>query len=180
MTTERETAVLGGGCFWCLEAAYSRLRGVLSVKSGYAGGHVDDPTYSQVCDGETGHAEVVRLEYDPAVVSYRDLLEVFFTIHDPTQLNRQGADVGPQYRSIIFTEGAAQEATAREVIEALKAERIWEHPIVTLVEPLTRFWPAERSHDKYYQKHPWQPYCVAVIAPKLAKLRQKHADKLVD
>ncbi len=173
-----ETATLAGGCFWCLEAAYAGVRGVTAVKSGYAGGHVPNPTYEQVCGKETGHAEVVRVTFDPAVVSYRDLLEIFFTIHDPTQLNRQGADVGPQYRSAIFYESPAQETVAREVIAALQGERIWEHPIVTQVEPLDTFWPAERNHDKYYQKHPWQPYCVAVIAPKLQKLRAKHADKL--
>lgn len=178
MTDARETATLGGGCFWCLEAAYTRLRGVLAVKSGYAGGQVAHPTYDQVCEGTTGHAEVVRVEFDPTQIAYRDLLEVFFTVHDPTQLNRQGADVGSQYRSIILYESDAQAATAREVLAELAGERVWEHPIVTLLEPLTEFWPAEKQHDKYYQKHPWQPYCVAVIAPKLAKLRAKHADKL--
>lgn len=171
-------ATLAGGCFWCLEATFERLRGVTAVKSGYAGGARPNPTYEQVCTGVTGHAEVVQVTYDPREITYRDLLEVFFTIHDPTQLNRQGPDVGTQYRSAIFPHAPEQEAEARAVIEALSRDSVYDLPIVTTVEPNATFWPAESNHDRYYRRHPFQPYCLAVIAPKVAKLRAKHADKL--
>lgn len=173
-------ATLAGGCFWCLEATFERLRGVSAVKSGYAGGARPNPTYDQVCTGVTGHAEVVQVTYDPRAISYRDLLEVFFTIHDPTQLNRQGPDVGTQYRSAIFPHTPEQEAEARAVIEALSRDSVYDLPIVTTVELNATFWPAESNHDRYYRRHPFQPYCLAVIAPKVAKLRARHADKLRD
>jgi len=177
-TQNRAVATLGGGCFWCLEAVYERVEGVTSVTSGYAGGHVPTPSYRQVCNGTTGHAEVVQIEYDPAAIAYRDLLEIFFTIHDPTTKNRQGADVGPQYRSIILYHDSDQQTTAQAVIEALEAENVFEDPIVTEVEPLDTFYRAEDSHQNYYENHPGQPYCQAVIAPKVNKLRKKHADRL--
>jgi peptide-methionine (S)-S-oxide reductase len=171
-------ATLAGGCFWCLEAAFERLRGVSAVKSGYAGGKRPNPTYEQVCSGTSGHAEVVQVTYDPKQVSYRDLLEVFFTIHDPTQLNRQGPDVGTQYRSAIFPHSPEQESEAYAVITELVEQRVYDLPIVTTIERGATFWPAESNHDRYYRRHPYQPYCLAVIAPKVAKLRAKHADKL--
>lgn len=169
-------ATLAGGCFWCLEAAYQQLRGVSNVTSGYAGGTVPNPTYEQVCTGNTGHAEVVQIEYDPAVVRYRDLLDVFFTIHDPTTLNQQGADVGTQYRSAIFHHSPEQQAEARAAIAAGAAA--WDAPIVTQVVPLAAFYPAEAYHADYYRRNPTQGYCRAVIAPKVAKLRAKHFAKL--
>ncbi|NBB86337.1 MAG: peptide-methionine (S)-S-oxide reductase MsrA [Bacteroidetes bacterium] len=173
-----EQATLGGGCFWCVEAVFVRVEGVERVVSGYAGGHMPNPTYRQVCSKTTGHAEVVQITFDPAVVSYRDLLEIFFTTHDPTTPNRQGNDVGPQYRSIILYHDDAQRATAEAVIEELQATDVFDDPIVTEVEPLETFYPAEEEHQDYYEQHGWQPYCVAVIRPKVAKLRDKHADKL--
>lgn len=172
------TATLGGGCFWCLEAALRQLDGVQSVVSGYAGGHVDDPDYRRVCDGDTGHAEVVEIRFDPAVLDYRTLLEAFFAIHDPTTPNRQGNDVGTQYRSVIFTHDADQERTARTLIAELDAARTWPGPIVTEVLPAPRFWPAEECHQDYLARNPAQPYCQAVVAPKAAKLRQKFASRL--
>ena len=175
---EREVATLAGGCFWCLEAVFEELRGVEKVKSGYAGGTVPNPRYDEVCTGRTGHAEVVQVTFDPAEVSFRELLEVFFTIHDPTTLNRQGADQGTQYRSAIFTHSPEQERTAREVIRDLEAEAVWSDPIVTQVEPLTHFYPAEDYHDAYYRRNARQPYCQVVIAPKVAKFRQKYLSKL--
>jgi len=175
---EREVATLAGGCFWCLEAVFEQMRGVETVKSGYAGGSVPNPRYDDVCTGRTGHAEVVQVTFDPAEVSYRELLEVFFTIHDPTTLNQQGADRGTQYRSAIFTHSPEQEVTAREVIRDLEAEAVWDDPIVTQVEPLTQFWPAEDYHDAYYRRNSRQPYCQVVIAPKVAKFRQKYLSKL--
>ncbi|HEV7588453.1 MAG TPA: peptide-methionine (S)-S-oxide reductase MsrA [Longimicrobium sp.] len=175
---EREVATLAGGCFWCLEAVFEELRGVESVKSGYAGGSVPNPRYDDVCTGRTGHAEVVQVAFDPAEVSFRELLEVFFTIHDPTTLNRQGADQGTQYRSAIFTHSPEQEQTAREVIRDLEAEGVWDDPIVTQVEPLTQFYPAEDYHDAYYRRNPRQGYCQVVIAPKVAKFRQKYLSRL--
>lgn len=175
-TTKHRTATLGGGCFWCLEAVYERVDGVTSVMSGYAGGHVSNPSYKQVCTGTTGHAEVVQVEYDPDVIAYRDLLEIFFTIHDPTTKDRQGADVGPQYRSIILYHDDAQRETAEAVIEELQSA--FDDPIVTEVEPLDTFYPAEERHQNYYERNPGQPYCQAVITPKVNKLRQKHADRL--
>ena len=173
-----ETATLAGGCFWCLDAAFRLLRGVSRVTSGYAGGTLPDPTYEQVCSGRTGHAEVVQVEYDPAEIAYRDLLSVFFTIHDPTTKDRQGADIGPQYRSAIFTHSAEQERDARDVIAELERERVWDDPIVTEVEPLREFWPAERYHQDYYAANSRQPYCMAVVAPKVAKVRKHFFDRL--
>jgi peptide-methionine (S)-S-oxide reductase len=174
----RETATLAGGCFWCLEAAYEQLRGVERVESGYTGGHVENPSYRQVCTGETGHAEAVRITYDPAEVSYRDLLEVFFSIHDPTTLNRQGPDVGTQYRSAIFHETPEQRREAEAIIAELERERVFEAPIVTEIVAAGPFYPAEASHQEYYRNNPWQPYCRMVVAPKVAKFRQKYADRL--
>jgi peptide-methionine (S)-S-oxide reductase len=173
-----ETAVLGGGCFWCLEAVFERLEGVSSVTSGYAGGILPDPTYSAVCTGGTGHAEVVRVEFDPEVLSYRDLLTIFFAIHDPTTPDRQGNDVGPQYRSIIFYESDAQRAMAEAVIAELESTWALGASIVTQVEPLTEFFPAEPEHQQYYRRNTGQPYCRAVIAPKVAKVRAEFADRL--
>jgi peptide-methionine (S)-S-oxide reductase len=175
---EREVATLAGGCFWCLEAVFEEMRGVESVKSGYAGGSVPNPRYEDVCTGRTGHAEVVQVAFDPAEVSFRELLEVYFTIHDPTTLDRQGADEGTQYRSAIFTHSPEQEQTAREVIRDLEAEGVWDDPIVTQVAPLTQFYPAEGYHDAYYRRNSRKPYCQVVIAPKVAKFRQKHLSKL--
>lgn len=173
-----ETATLGGGCFWCLEAVFERLEGVESVTSGYAGGHVADPSYGQVCDGTTGHAEVVRIEYDPATIPFTDLLDVFFATHDPTTPNRQGADVGPQYRSIILYESDAQREAAESVIRALESDRVFSQPIVTQVEPLDTFYRVEEEHQNFYRDHPSYGYCRVVIDPKVAKLREKFADRL--
>jgi peptide-methionine (S)-S-oxide reductase len=172
------TATFGGGCFWCTEAVFQNLRGVRSVKSGYAGGHVENPTYEQVCTARTGHAEVVQLTYDPAEISYQDLLEVFFTTHDPTTPDRQGNDVGPQYRSVIFYHDAEQERIAREVIKSVNDRRIWNRAIVTEVSPLPTFYPAEAYHDDYFARNSGQPYCQVIIEPKVAKLRKQHMDKL--
>ncbi len=173
-----EVATLAGGCFWCLEAVYDQLRGVEEVVSGYAGGRRPNPTYEQVCTGATGHAEVVQITFDPQVVSYHELLEVFFTIHDPTTLNRQGADVGTQYRSAVFTHSPEQQATAEQVIRDLDAAGIWGRKIVTEVTPLAAFYPAEDYHQKYFARNPYQGYCQAIIAPKVAKFRQKHLSRL--
>jgi peptide-methionine (S)-S-oxide reductase len=173
-----EVATLAGGCFWCLEAVFDELKGVESVESGYSGGHVANPSYADVCDGDTGHAEVVRITFDPAVVSFADLLHVFFTIHDPTTPNRQGADVGPQYRSAIFYHNPEQKAAAEQVIQDINASGIWTHPIVTQVTPFEQFYMAEDYHQEYFKKNPFQGYCRAVIAPKVAKFRQKYVDRL--
>lgn len=173
-----EEATLGGGCFWCLEAVFQRLEGVHEVVPGYAGGHVDDPTYRQVCSGTTGHAEVVRVRFDPDVVSYRELLEIFFAMHDPTTRDREGPDVGPQYRSIVLCHTPEQEETARRTIRELEAEGVWDDPVVTEVERLEAFHPAEPHHRDYYRENPEQGYCRVVIAPKLAKLRKRYADRL--
>lgn len=175
---QRETATLAGGCFWCLEPIFKALRGVEQVTPGYSGGHVPNPTYEQVCTGTTGHAEAVQIVFDPAVISFRELLEVFFTIHDPTTLNRQGNDVGPQYRSAIFYHSPEQRATAEQVIAALHEQRVWERPIVTEVTPFTAFYPAEEYHHDYFARHPDQPYCRVVIAPKVAKFRKQYLEKL--
>jgi peptide-methionine (S)-S-oxide reductase len=172
-----EVATLGGGCFWCLEAVYQEMEGVRSAVSGYMGGHVDNPDYNQVCSGNTGHAEVVQIEFDPAMTSFRDLLEVFFSIHDPTTLNRQGNDVGTQYRSAIFFHSEQQEQEARAIIEEMTAERYWRDPIVTQVAPAARFYPAEAYHQEYFTNNPDQPYCQFVVAPKVAKFRSKFAAK---
>lgn len=171
MTTE--TATLAGGCFWCLEAAFTRVPGVQQVESGYTGGHVVNPSYEQVCTGRTGHAEAVRIHFDSDVVSYRELLDIFFAIHDPTTLNRQGADVGSQYRSAIYHESPAQEQAAREAVAELTREQVFAAPIVTEILPLAAWYPAEAYHRDYYERNPEQAYCRLVIAPKLAKLRQK-------
>lgn len=171
-------ATLAGGCFWCLEAVFQQLRGVTKVVSGYAGGDVPSPSYQAVCTGATGHAEVTQITFDPAVISYRDLLDVFFTIHDPTTLNRQGNDEGTQYRSAIFYHSGAQKADAERVIKELEGEKVWDDPIVTEVVPLETFYPAEAYHQDYYTRNANQPYCRAVIAPKVAKLRSKYLAKL--
>lgn len=176
--SRRETATLAGGCFWCLEAVYERVEGVEAVVSGYTGGTPPNPSYDLVCTGATGHAEAVQITYDPDVITYRALLEIFFTIHDPTQLNRQGADSGTQYRSAIFYHDDAQRAEAEGLIGELTAENVFGKPIVTELTRLAEFFPAERYHQEYYRRNPNQPYCAAVIAPKVAKLRQKWADKL--
>jgi peptide-methionine (S)-S-oxide reductase len=173
-----EVATLGGGCFWCLEAVYDELKGVKSVVSGYSGGTVPNPTYEQVCSGTTGHAEVVQVTFDPQEISYREILEVFFQIHDPTTLNRQGADVGTQYRSVIFCHDKEQEATAEEMIEELEASGKWRDPIVTEVEPLEAFYRAEDYHQEYYQRNQNQPYCRVVITPKLTKFRKVYLTQL--
>jgi len=175
---EIETLTLGGGCFWCLEAAFMELRGVDSVLSGYAGGNTQDPDYRQICTGSTGHAEVVQLRFDNDVVSVRTLLQVFFTIHDPTTLNRQGADVGSQYRSVIFYHTDSQKDEAETIIREYQAEKIWSDPIVTQVLPVPHFFPAEEYHQDYYRNNSMQGYCQAVISPKLAKLRQQHQSLL--
>lgn len=173
-----EKATLAGGCFWCLEAVFDELKGVISVESGYAGGHVENPSYRAVCTGTTGHAEVVQVNFDPEVLSYADLLRVFFTIHDPTTLNRQGADVGTQYRSAIFTHNEAQAGTAREVIAELRERDVWDDPIVTEVAPLDKFYMAEDYHQEYFAGNPNQPYCRVVIQPKVAKFRKHYFDRL--
>lgn len=173
-----ETAVLGGGCFWCLEAVFDGLDGVLSVESGYAGGAGERPTYDDVCSGRTGHAEVVRVTFDPAVLSFRDLLTVFFTIHDPTTLNRQGNDVGTQYRSVIFCQNEAQRATAQAVIAELGAAKLWRDPIVTEVAGAAPFHEAEPYHQEYFDRNPGQPYCALVVEPKVAKFRKHFAERL--
>ena len=173
-----ETATLAGGCFWCLEAAFQELKGVERVRSGYAGGRVQNPSYEDVCTGTTGHAEVVQVTFDPQVVTFADLLHVFFTIHDPTTLDRQGADVGTQYRSAIFYHTPEQKATAQRVIVELQAEGVWDDPIVTELRPLDAFYPAEEYHRDYYRRNPNQGYCRAVIAPKVAKLRKLYFDRL--
>jgi peptide-methionine (S)-S-oxide reductase len=173
-----ERATLGGGCFWCLEAVFERVEGVLEVRSGYAGGDRPDPTYREVCSGRTGHAEVVQLRFDPTVIPFRDILEIFFAIHDPTTLNRQGADVGTQYRSVIFTHDEEQADTARRLIQELEADGTWDAPVVTEVTPLEAFYEAEADHQEYYRRNPNQPYCQIVVAPKVAKLRQRFAHRL--
>jgi peptide-methionine (S)-S-oxide reductase len=172
------TATLAGGCFWCLEAVFLELKGVHAVKSGYAGGRRPNPTYEQVCTGVTGHAEVVQVTYDPAEISYGDLLDAFFTIHDPTTLNRQGGDIGTQYRSAIFVESEEQDREARAKIAALVEAAVYDDAIVTTVEPLTQFWPAEAYHDDYFARNPQNPYCAAVVAPKVAKARKHFFEKL--
>jgi peptide-methionine (S)-S-oxide reductase len=179
LTNERkEVATLGGGCFWCLEAVYDELRGVEDVVSGYAGGSVANPSYREVTTGRTGHAEVVQLTFDPDEVSYKELLEVFFTIHDPTTLNRQGADVGTQYRSVIFYHSPEQKAVAEQVIAELEAARLWPDPIITEIAPLTDFFKAEDYHQEYYAQNPEQGYCQAVITPKVAKFRKEFLSRL--
>jgi peptide-methionine (S)-S-oxide reductase len=173
-----EHATLGGGCFWCLEPVFLALRGVISSTSGYAGGHLANPTYEQVCGKRTGHAEVVQLEFDPEQISFADILRVFFTLHDPTTPNQQGADIGPQYRSIILTDSEEQDRVAREVMAEIGALGVWGRPIVTEIEPLREFWRAEEEHQDYFARNPWSGYCRAVITPKVAKLRKLFNDRL--
>lgn len=171
-----EVALLGGGCFWCLDAVYRQMRGVLGVECGYAGGRQADPCYEQVCAGASGHAEVVRIEFDPGQIGYRDLLEVFFTIHDPTTPNRQGNDVGSQYRSVIFCQDARQQATARQVVAEMA--NVWDAPIITELLPATPYYRAEDEHQDYFRQHPLQGYCAFVVEPKVAKFRKMFADRL--
>jgi len=178
MNTNLQTATLAGGCFWCLEAVYDEIKGVHSVESGYAGGHMDNPTYRAVCNGDTGHAEVIQVHFDPNVVSYRDLLNVFFAIHDPTTLNRQGADVGTQYRSAIFYHDEEQKRIAEESIKELNTQDIWDRPIVTQVERLDKFYMAEDYHQEYFARNPYQPYCMAIVAPKVSKFRKHFLELL--
>lgn len=177
-TKRREVATLAGGCFWCTEAVFSELKGVESVESGYSGGIMPNPTYEQVSTGTTGYAEVVQIVFDPAVISFREILEVFFSSHDPTTLNRQGPDVGTQYRSVIFYHSDEQRATAEEVIREMSAAKVWNAPIVTEVEPFEAFYRAENYHKDYFKNHPHQPYCRIVIAPKVEKVRKLYAEKL--
>ncbi|MDO8178593.1 MAG: peptide-methionine (S)-S-oxide reductase MsrA [Undibacterium sp.] len=178
MTTySTEIAILGGGCFWCTEAVFQQIRGVFKVESGYAGGAAPNPTYEQICTGKTGHAEVVRLEFDPAVISYRELLEIFFTIHDPTTLNRQGNDAGTQYRSVIYFHDAEQQAIAKDVMA--KMAEVWDAPIVTELTEAPMFYIAEAYHQNYFRQHPQQGYCSVVVAPKVAKARKLFASKLI-
>ena len=176
MTMQSDLAILGGGCFWCLEAVYLEVRGVTRVESGYMGGHELNPTYEQVCAGTTGHAEVVRLEFDPRQVSYRDILEVFFTIHDPTTLNRQGNDVGTQYRSAIFTNSPEQDGVARQVMAEMA--NVWDARIVTEIQPAQTWYRAEDYHQHYFNQHPLQGYCAFVVAPKVAKFKKTFANRL--
>jgi peptide-methionine (S)-S-oxide reductase len=176
--SQREVTTLAGGCFWCLEAAFSQLKGVERVESGYSGGLVPNPSYEAVCTGKTGHAEVVQVTFDPQVISFSDLLHVFFTIHDPTTLNQQGGDVGTQYRSAVFYHSPAQKAEVERVIAQLTADRVWDDPIVTEVKSLEEFYPAEEYHRDYYLRNPNQGYCRAVVAPKVAKVRKQYFDKL--
>jgi len=175
---KNEVATLAGGCFWCLEAVFDELKGVESVESGYSGGRLQDPSYAQVCDGDTGHAEVVQVTFDPLVLTYNDLLTVFFSIHDPTTLNRQGADAGTQYRSAIFYHDEAQKETAEQVIRKIEDAGIWEAPIVTEVTPFDKFYLAEDYHQEYFAHNSFQPYCRAVIAPKVSKFRKQYVDRL--
>ncbi|MHA4868085.1 peptide-methionine (S)-S-oxide reductase MsrA [Duganella sp. PWIR1] len=176
MAGNSETAILGGGCFWCTDAVYREVKGVTSVESGYMGGHVAQPSYEQVCVGDTGHAEVVKLEFDPAVITYRDLLEIFFTIHDPTTLNRQGNDVGTQYRSVIYYQSPQQEAMARQVVGEMA--HVWDAPIVTELAPAQAWYKAEDYHQDYFSQHPLQGYCAFVVAPKVDKFKKTYASRL--
>ena len=171
-------ATLGGGCFWCIESAFKQVRGIVEVESGYAGGHIETPSYEAVCSGTTGHAEVVRLSFDPQQISYREVLEILFALHDPTQLNRQGNDIGPQYRSVIFYHDAQQQAEAAAIIAEMEADKTWPDPIVTAIEPVQNYYPAEQYHRDYYENNPQQPYCAMVVGPKLAKFKQTFASRL--
>jgi peptide-methionine (S)-S-oxide reductase len=173
-----QVATLGGGCFWCLEAVYDELKGVTDVVSGYSGGHVKNPDYRLVCTGTTGHAEVVQITFDPSQISFREILEVFFTIHDPTTLNRQGNDIGPQYRSVIFYHTDEQKQIAEQVIREIETAGIWSNPVVTELAPFTEFFPAEDYHQEYFKNNPYQPYCQVVVAPKVAKFRKKYLERL--
>lgn len=173
-----ETATLAAGCFWCVEAVFDDLKGVEDVVSGYSGGHTANPTYRQVCEGNTGHAEVIQIKFDPSVISYKDILRVFFTVHDPTTLNRQGNDIGTQYRSAIFYHDDAQKKAAQEVIYEMTESGVYDDPIVTEVSPFEKFWPAEDYHQDYFANNPNQPYCAAVVAPKVKKFREKFVSRL--
>lgn len=173
-----ETATLGGGCFWCLEAVYLGMKGVTAVRSGYMGGAIENPSYQQVCTGRSGHVEVVQVDFDPAIAPFGEILDVFFTIHDPTTPDRQGNDVGPQYRSVIFFHSEEQHRAAMEKIAELTASGTWDAPVVTSVEPATRFWEAEPYHRDYYRNNPAQPYCLFVVAPKVRKFRKNFAEKV--
>jgi peptide-methionine (S)-S-oxide reductase len=173
-----ELATLGGGCFWCTEAVYREVQGVQRVVSGYSGGHVRNPTYEQVCGKKTGHAEVVQVTFDPAVVSFKEVLEIFFGTHDPTTLNRQGNDEGPQYRSAVFTHSVEQERVARELLEEMKREAVFDDPIVTEIAPFSEFFPAEQYHQQYFERNPMQPYCAVVVSPKVSKFRRRFAHRL--
>jgi peptide-methionine (S)-S-oxide reductase len=175
---KKEVATLAGGCFWCTEAVFSIVKGVEKIEPGYSGGSVPNPTYEQVSSGTTGHAEAAQIIFDPSVISFKEILEIFFASHDPTTLNRQGPDVGTQYRSVIFYHNEEQKTIAEKVIEELDKEGIWDSPIVTRLEPLKAFYRAETYHKDYYKKHPNQPYCQAVITPKLVKLQQRFLSKL--
>jgi peptide-methionine (S)-S-oxide reductase len=174
----QEVATLGGGCFWCTEAVFRELKGVSKVESGYSGGTVANPSYQQVCTGTTGHAEVVQVTFDPEIISYKEILEIFFTVHDPTTLNRQGADVGEQYRSVIFYHNLEQKETAEQAIKEITDAGIWDAPIVTQVEPLKAFYKAEDYHQQYFDNNSRQPYCQMVIAPKVRKFREHYGEKL--
>jgi peptide-methionine (S)-S-oxide reductase len=178
MEQRSEIATLAGGCFWCLEAVYQEMEGVLQVESGYTGGHTVNPTYEEVCAGSTGHAEAVRVTFDPELTSYRDILEVFFGIHDPTTPNRQGNDIGTQYRSAIFWHDDRQRTIAQELIRELDAEKVFPSPIITELVPVSEFYPAEGYHQNYFRDHSWQPYCVFTVAPKVRKFREKFAKKV--
>ena len=175
---QRERATLAGGCFWCLEAVFDELRGVESAVSGYTGGTAPNPAYQQVCTGRTGHAEAVQVTFDPAIISFKDLLDVYFTIHDPTTLNRQGNDTGTQYRSAIFYHSPEQREVAEKTIRDLEAAKLWSNPIVTELQPLTEFYPAEEYHQEYFVRNPYQPYCQVIIAPKVAKARSHFLEML--
>ncbi len=178
MNPNYQIATLAGGCFWCLEAVFDELNGVASVESGYSGGRVANPSYKDICSGMTGHAEVVQVTFDPSIVSYRDLLRVFFTVHDPTTLNRQGADVGTQYRSAIFYHDEEQKRVAEDVIREITAEKLWSNPIVTEVAKFEKFYVAEDYHQEYFANNPYQPYCMAVVAPKVLKFRKMYTERL--
>ena len=177
-TKNSETATLGAGCFWCVEAVFDDLRGVESVESGYSGGHTENPTYREVCSETTGHAEVVNVTFNPQEISFKEILQVFFSVHDPTTLNRQGNDVGTSYRSAIFYHDENQKQVAEEVIKEVTAEGVYDNPIVTQVAPFDKFYIAENYHQEYFANNPNQPYCAAVVAPKVAKFRQKFVDRL--
>ena len=178
MIKSLDTAVLAGGCFWCIEAIFSQLKGIEKVESGYCGGSVKNPSYKEVCTGKTGHAESIRITFNPAVISYKQILRIFFTLHDPTSLNRQGNDVGSQYRSEIFYVNENQKEAAEQVIKEVTEEKLWDNPIVTVLEPLREFYIAEEYHQDYYKKNPLNPYCFMVIKPKIAKLRKEYLDFL--
>lgn len=173
-----EVATLGGGCFWCIEASFNEIKGILLVESGYSGGKIESPTYEQVCTGTTGHAEVVQITFNPKVISFKEILEIFFTAHDPTTHNRQGADVGTQYRSVIFYHNKKQKSIAEQMIAELDATKAWDSPLVTQIEPFKNFFKAEEYHDKYFIRHPETGYCRVVIAPKVSKIRKKFREKL--